>query len=159
MRPRFSHDGKWIFYSGSLAGRSEVYRVPLGGGPPVQVTHNGNSGLSAQDSTDGKTVYFPKAGALWQIPAGGGEERTVGIRVIGWYYQVMDDGIYFLAYRDRTQAEIRFFNFATRAERVVQALGQVRVSTGFAVSPDRKTFLYSLVEGPGSDLMIVENFR
>ena len=96
---------------------------------------------------------------MWQIPAGGGEERAVGIRVSGWYYQVMDDGIYFIAYRDRTQAEIRFFNFATRAERVVQALGQVRFSSRFAVSADRKTFLYALVEGPGSDLMMVENFR
>jgi Tol biopolymer transport system component/predicted Ser/Thr protein kinase len=159
VRPRFSHDGKWILYSASLARRSDVYRVPLGGGAPVQVTHNGNSPTSAQDSTDGKTVYFPKAGALWQIPAGGGEERSVGIGVLGWPYQVMDDGIYFIAYRDRTQAEIRFFNFATRAERVVQALGQVRFSSGFAVSPDRKTFLYSLVEGAGSDLMMVENFR
>jgi hypothetical protein len=30
---------------------------------------------------------------------------------------------------------------------------------GLAVSPDRKTFLFTKVSSPGSDLMLVENFH
>jgi len=86
-------------------------------------------------------------------------------------YAVDSDGIYFMVPNrdyghpnpedeDHVNQEIRFCDFATRTLRVVQALGDIeKGSYWFTVSPDRKTFLYTVREGTGADLMLVENFR
>jgi serine/threonine protein kinase len=58
------------------------------------------------------------------------------------------------------QCEIRFYDLATRAQTIVQALGEVNMSRWhLSASPDRKTFLFAIEEGTGADLMLVENFH
>jgi hypothetical protein len=96
------------------------------------------------------------------VPVAGGEERNLGLKVIQDDFEVMPDGIYYIAptHGNRFRGgEIRFYDFAARRERLVQALGNLTFLFGFTVSPDRKTFLYSAEKGTTNDLMLVENFR
>jgi serine/threonine protein kinase len=158
--PIFSHDGTSIYFTTASTGRPEVFRIRLSGGAPIQVTRYG--GTYPSDSADGKTLYFLRTQELFQMPAAGGVERSLGLKVIQDAYEVLPDGIYYIAqtlgnrYRG---GEIRFYDFATRGERVVQTLGDVEFLYGLSVSPDRKTFLYSAQQGNTNDLMLVENFR
>jgi hypothetical protein len=121
-----------------------------------------NGGDYAEESPDGKLLYFLRNQELYQMPIPGGDERSLGLKVIQDDYEVMPDGIYYIAQTHGNRfrgGEIRFYDFATRRERLVQALGDVTLLFGFSVSPDRKTFLYSADRGTTNNLMLVENFR
>jgi serine/threonine protein kinase/Tol biopolymer transport system component len=158
--PNFSHDGRWVYFRSTRTGRPEVFRIPFAGGAHLQVTRNG--GDYPEESRDGKTVYYLRNQQLYQVPVAGGEERGLGLKVIQDDFEVMPDGIYYIAQTHDSRfrgGEIRFYDFATSRERLVQALGDLTFLFGFTVSPDRKTFLYSAEKGTTNDLMLVENFR
>src|SRR5262249_48411724 len=112
----FSHDGKWIYFASSGTSRAEVFRMPVAGGPPSQLTRNGGS--YPLESPDGKTLYFVRSGRvneLFQMPAGGGEELSVGLKLIQDAYEVMPDGIYYIAATHENRyrgGELRFYDFA-----------------------------------------------
>jgi hypothetical protein len=55
-------------------------------------------------------------------------------------------------------SEIRFYEFATDGSRLVSPI-EGRPYLYMSVSPDRKTFLFTLYGSVGSDLMLIENFR
>ena len=135
--------------------------MPSQGGPAEQITRDG--GYVALESPDGRTLYYTKTGhdgPLFARPPGGGDEKQVLESVARRGFAVFEDGIYYL-YADSTGAvkcEIRFHEFATGRSRLVSAI-EGRLHTYLSVSPDRKTFLFTLVASPGSDLMLIENFR
>ena len=77
--PSWSRDGRWIYFTSDRSGSMQVWKTPLDGGPPVQVTTQG--GFAPMESRDGKTLYFAKNGMpspeIWQIPIAGGPETRV----------------------------------------------------------------------------------
>jgi hypothetical protein len=162
--PSFSHDGKWVYFSSTRTGREEAFRVPVDGGPAAQLTYAGCFG--PLESVDGGTIYCQKdvgrVGAtydLYEVPLGGEPHRPLGISVVPLSFQIVRDGIYFITNpgANSREEEIRFYDFATRRSRLLQALNLG--GFGLSVSPDRKRFLFGSLEGGGSDLMLVENFR
>jgi Tol biopolymer transport system component len=158
--PSFSHDGRWVYFTSTRTGRAEVFRVPFAGGSGVPVTHAGGS--YALESPDGKVVFYLKNWELYQVPLAGGEERRLGLKVIQDDFEVMPDGIYYVAQTHDNRfrgGELRFYDLATRRQRMVEALGDEQFLFGLTVSSDRKTFLYSVRQGGTSDLMLIENFR
>lgn len=160
--PSFSHDGKWIYFGNDRTGHHEIYKLPFAGGAAMQVTYSG--GYSPQESIDGQTIYYLDAfwsGVLHEAPAAGGQDRSLGVGVAYCAFQVVSDGIYFIAPagRDGSGREIRFYDFAARKSRLIQALGNVNTFLGLAVSPDRKIFLYPVWQENSRNLMLVENFR
>jgi hypothetical protein len=160
VEPSFSHDGRWIYFTSTRAGGHEIFRIPFAGGPAVQLTHRG--GENPLEFPNGRIVYYLRNQELCEVPAAGGEERPLGLKVIHDDFEVMPDGIYYVAQtRDNRfrGGEICFYDFATRRERLVQPLGDVEFLFGLSVSSDRKSFLYSVEPGRASDLMLVENFR
>jgi hypothetical protein len=71
----------------------------------------------------------------------------------------MEDGIYYISKpNEKGISYTRFKDFATDSDRVIASI-EGRVSWGLTVSPDRRTFLYTLLDEAGSDLMLVENFH
>jgi Tol biopolymer transport system component len=54
VKPSWSHDGKWIYFSSSRTGAVEIWKIPAAGGEPIQVTRDG--GYVAFESLDGKTL-------------------------------------------------------------------------------------------------------
>jgi Tol biopolymer transport system component/tRNA A-37 threonylcarbamoyl transferase component Bud32 len=159
--PSWSGDGKWIYFASDRTGRFEIWRVPAQGGPAGQITRDG--GYLAFESRDAKTLYYtktgdPGGGPLYARPLGGSEERQVVGRVVGRGFAVFEDGIYYLDSRGPGKYEIRFHEFASSRSRTVSPI-EGQLGLGFSVSPDRKTFLFTWLASPGSDLMLIENFR
>jgi hypothetical protein len=138
--------------------------MPPAGGPPVQVTRHG--GFAAFESPDGRFLYYAKGltvPRLWRIPTNGGDEVEVisSLEAGYWgYWAVVDKGIYYL---DTTTKKpgIALFNLTThRTTRVFDLEDRpAREAPGLAVSPDKRTILYTQLDALNSDIIVVENFR
>jgi len=89
----------------------------------------------------------------------GGAESQVLPFVVWRGFSLVDDGIYFIPDPGADgKSSIQFLTFATgKVKKVASIPGGPDI--GFTVSPDRRYLLYTQVDGAGSDLMLVENFR
>ena len=137
--------------------------MPSTGGPAVQVTRQG--GFAAFESPDGRFLYYAKGLTVpgsWRIPTNGGEEVEVisSLEAGYWgYWVVVENGIYYLD--TKTKPGINFFDTATHRITRVFDLENVlaRKAPGLAISPDKKTILYTQRDALNSDIILVENFR
>jgi hypothetical protein len=136
----------------------EIWKRALQGGQAIQVTHNG--GWVAFESQDGRSLYYEKyrAPGLWVLPLSGGGERRVLESVASRNFVVMNDGIYYMPVPAADgSTTVRFRSFAKSQD---QEIARVRdVINGLAVSPDRKTILFSTYARTGSNVMVVDNFQ
>ena len=70
-----SPDGKWMAYTNNVGGDMNLYKMPLGGGDPVQLTHEPGDEFDAKWSPDGTEIAFHTGGPtsyVFVIPAEGG---------------------------------------------------------------------------------------
>ena len=68
VRPSWSADGQSLYFGSNRSGKEEIWRAPVHGGRPVQITRNG--GMEAFESIAGEEVFFVKSGVrkgLWAI--------------------------------------------------------------------------------------------
>jgi Tol biopolymer transport system component/DNA-binding winged helix-turn-helix (wHTH) protein len=162
--PSWSRDGQWIyFYSDHEKGPFQLWKVPLQGGTPVQVTRNG--GVYAMESNDGRFLYYAKyeEPGIWRMPLAGGEE----VRILEhpetrlWFnWGLSRNGIYFLNLRDSPNGQIEFFD--SKTGETIPIFGLQRPTAecgGVTVSPDGKSILYGQSEIGESYLMLVRNFH
>jgi Tol biopolymer transport system component/DNA-binding winged helix-turn-helix (wHTH) protein len=159
--PSWSRDGKWIYFC-KEGDTDQIWRIPVDGGQAVQVTKNG--GRVAVEAVDGKHLFYTKgngARGLWKLSLPDGEETRVleSGYVVG--FQPFEDGIYFHYGTPIGAAHvIQFLDFASgQSKEIARIEGPAFVRVHLAVSPDRKTILYTQWEVPALDLMLVENFR
>jgi Tol biopolymer transport system component/DNA-binding winged helix-turn-helix (wHTH) protein len=161
--PSWSQDGRSIYFASDRTGGWEIWKMPSAGGPAVQVTHHG--GFASFESPDGAFLYYAKGlkvPGLWRIPTNGGEEVEV-ISSLGagyWgYWTVVDNGIYYLD--PTTKFGINFFDVATHRTTRLFDLGKrpARQVPGLAVSPDKKTILYTQLDALSNDIILVDDFR
>ena len=157
--PAWSRNGEWVYFSSERSGKWQIWKAPIAGGAAVQVTKNG--GFIAQESPDGRTLYYQDYGrSFWKMPVSGGDPIRVLDTVGRW--SVFDQGMYFLDENKRLATRIKFLNFATsRTQEVTTVDLGPRAFSGemFSVSPDAKWILYGSVDQVESDIMLVENFR
>jgi Tol biopolymer transport system component len=158
--PRWSPDGQWIYFSREYKRWSNIYRVPVSGGDPEQVTRSGANTVQV----DEKWIYYStesvaEAGGLWRRPAAGGEPVEVIPKVAGRNYVALEDGIWYITPFMRDGSLLQFYDFATRGARTVYRLPR-RPFGGLTLSPDRRRILFTQIDQDiASDLMLVENFR
>ncbi len=55
---RTSRDGKWILYDSDRDGKANIYRVPVSGGQPEQLTHESFDVFAPDLSPDGKLLAY-----------------------------------------------------------------------------------------------------
>jgi len=68
-----SPDGRWIVYDNNLGGDANIYKLPLEGGPPVQLTNEAGDEMGPRWSPDGSEIAFYGAlGEVFLTPADGG---------------------------------------------------------------------------------------
>jgi serine/threonine-protein kinase len=53
-----SSDGRWILYDSNLRGHSDIYRMPVAGGQPQQLTSGGGDKFAPNLSADGKLLAY-----------------------------------------------------------------------------------------------------
>ncbi len=164
--PAWSRDGRSLYLTSGRSGSLQIWKLPVDGGAPVQLTRGG--GAEASESPDGRIIYYtkvPEIGpGLWSMPAGGGNEERVLQSVRFGYWAVARSGIYFIDFDVPSEGPrpVRFFAFTSRQ---VTQVGTVENTVswtntpGFAVSPDSRWLLYSSLESTDADLMLVDNFR
>jgi Tol biopolymer transport system component len=164
--PSWSRDGRLIYFVSGRSGSLQIWKAPVDGGAPAQITRGG--GAEALESPDGRLLYYtkvPETGpGLWSIPIAGGEETRVLDSVRFGYWALVSNGIYFIDFN--TPGDMpRPVKFLSFHDRQVKQIGTVEKSVawnsnkGFAVSPDSRWLLYSSLESTEADLMLLDNFR
>jgi Tol biopolymer transport system component len=167
-RPSWSQDGLWIYYFSDQTGANQIWKAPVGGGEPVQLTRKG--GYQPLESPDGKYVYYAserEESTIRRVPVDGGEEADIltGIKKPGYgYWDVTSEGIYFVDEAPDEYAESRWvlklYDFETERISVITDLDQPPyASTVLDVSPDGNWFVYAQIDRSDSDLMLVEDFQ
>ena len=75
---RFSPDGNWIAFNAQYEGGTDVYKMPVQGGPPERLTYDPNGAEVQGWTPDGSGVLFrshrnsPNVRHLFVVPANGG---------------------------------------------------------------------------------------
>ena len=165
IQPTWSRDGAFIYFASDSSESTywQIQRMPANGGPWVQVTQNG--GLFAQESLDGKTLYFSDDNALWSLPTAEiGRGRTNAVKLIdglvyGLNFGVTSKGIYYMsAGPSPRQSTIHFFDFQTRKAQSVLQVDKLWWF-GLTVSPDQRSILYSVRDQDGTDLLLVDHVQ
>ena len=76
-----SPDGRWLYFDSDRSGNSDIYRMPLRGGEPEQLTTHPADDFSPDVSADGRWVAFHalRFGTrdIFVMPAEGGEAERV----------------------------------------------------------------------------------
>jgi hypothetical protein len=139
----------------------QVWKTPLDGGPPVQVTTQG--GFAPMESRDGKTLYFAKNGMpspeIWQIPIAGGPETRVSpiLRPGTWAsWAEVGRGIYFIQQGPAGTPVLSFLDFSDH--RIYSVSAMERFPFWLAVSPDGKALAFDMTSREESHIMIENGF-
>jgi Tol biopolymer transport system component/DNA-binding winged helix-turn-helix (wHTH) protein len=164
--PNWSLDGKWIYFYSDQGGEPfQLWKVPVNGGPPVQITKNG--GVFGAESADGLSLYYAKlhVPGIYKMPLRGGDEERVLDRAGGgeWAnWALARNGVYFRDAKklkdDHYLGLLNFFDFATRKITTVSTMDQPG-GVGIGLSADGKSILFDGKGDAESSIMLVKNFR
>ena len=162
-RPHWSRDGKWIYFRSDEVGKIGVYRCPSSGGDAIRLS-NDLDGSSPQESFDGKTVYFASHGKTSDMrkealpPQLGTDSEVEGLpRLRSSALWTLSPGGIYLVPGDAPRS-VRYFDFATKQVRLVFEMNE-DFGNALSVSTDGRWILYSQVEAPNSDIMLVDHFQ
>ncbi len=159
--PSWSRDGQWVYFASKGGGKDfQVWKVPIRGGSAVQMTKKG--GFAPLEADDGflyytKGFYIP---GIWKVPSHGGTEVAVLDTSYApeWSdWAVVSGGMYFVNSRSSPKPILEFFDFATGRRTSIAVLDGE--SQGLAISPDRKSILYSQLDEDNAGIVVVKNFR
>jgi Tol biopolymer transport system component/DNA-binding winged helix-turn-helix (wHTH) protein len=163
--PSWSADGNWIYFSSDRSGSWEIWKVSLPNKEAVQVTRQG--GINAQESADGKSVYYDKPvkpvaswtlskPGLWVMPTSGGPEKLI-LSDPDRFWHVRAEGIYYVVDAE-PHPRVQLYRFATGKITTIGHLDKpVFGPPGLGISPDGRTLLYGQVDTGTADLMLVKN--
>ena len=86
--PAFSPDGKSLAFVRNTLDVLEIYRLPLGGGQPTQITFDHADIQGIAWTPDGKELVFSSSRqgspSLWRVSAQGGTPQRLPIAGAGW---------------------------------------------------------------------------
>ena len=170
--PTWSHDGRWIYHSGSMGAASDpfhmtpraggLWRTPSRGGAAERIAQGDSTGFG-QESADGTGVLYQADeldSPLLALALTGGPARQVVKCVRGrGAFTSGPQGLYYLACAPGPDAPVHLLHPDGRDE----LLGTLEKASGpyngLAVSPDGTTILYTKVVSEGADLNLIENFK
>ncbi|MDX1502183.1 MAG: PDZ domain-containing protein [Thermoanaerobaculia bacterium] len=108
MQPKFSPSGEAIAVMGNYDGDTDLYTVPVSGGPPQRVTYHPGTEILTDWTPDDRLVFYqrgreiyPRAQEMFAVAAGGGEPEKMPVPY-GAVGAVSADGSW-LAYTPHTR--------------------------------------------------------
>lgn len=161
-RPEWSRDGNTIFFSSNRGGgRPQVWRVPVAGGDPVNVSKH--PAYTVRTSPDGEWIYYvpaPTAEVRRMRLDGTGDSVVLNAPVSGLAFTVVARGLYGLVRPEPSKLynSVLFLSFLDAKRSEVLKLDFAPL-LGLSVTPDERYLLLTHPDLKGTDLMLVENFR
>jgi Tol biopolymer transport system component len=165
VAPGWTRDGRSVYFSSRRSGRWEIWKQPLAGGEPAQITLNG--GFAPTESDDGRYLYYVKRApqdGLWRVALAGGAESPVlesfDDRMWG-YWAVTPAGLYYADFpASGTQARVQLLPAAGSPREIVAFTRRPSPwDRGLAVSPDGRFLIWVQVDLTGSDIFLLDGFR
>ena len=163
--PVWSADGQWIYFL--TVNTPGVWKVSANGGNAVPLTKKRAYWL--QVSPDGTRVFFSTTTQiveLWSVSAAGGNERREeGSPFQEASWTLANGGIYFIALSGEQLTDahysLNFLELASHRVKKIADPGQTLPAWlgGMTVSPDGHTLLFSKIDRPQVDIMLVEGFH
>ena len=167
QRPRWSRDGRRLYFGSDSSGRFEIWRVDVDRegktGGAAQLTHQG--GYAAFESADGRRLYYSAwtLRQIWSMPAAGGpEEPAPGNTPLNRYPANLTAGLrglYYLGQSGKQGTPLWFLPFQGGLPRILAVEHRMPSAFGITVSPDDRWLLFSVFEQTSGDILSVPGFR
>jgi Tol biopolymer transport system component len=159
--PSWSRDGRWIYFRSDRERVGHIWKVPVSGGTPTQVTQS--EGSQAVESPDGSRLYFVRkwdVPGIWSIPVTGAKETLVASDVSEALWAVADRGILFVQTSPKPSPEgptLRFLDFDSGKVSVIARIeGTAPILPGFSASRDGRTLIFTRLDRAERDLMLID---
>jgi len=162
--PRFSRDGKWIYFFSNRSGSTQLWRMPAPGEPPAAPVRLTVKGLSdAVESEDRKYLYIARRYKLYRMPIDAQDEKGIEevVPKIFWRdFALVPGGLIYATGWTNLIQTIERMDWATGQKRKLMEIGpRPNLYGPFVVSPDRKWLLTDRVDQQNIEIMMVENFQ
>jgi len=160
--PRWSNDGKWIYFGSDRSGAWEIWKIGAWGGSPVRVTHQG--GFVAEESLDGKYLFYVKQNGesveMWKMAVVGGTEMRLSpaIHPLDWAaWAIARDGLLFVEHGADDDASISLLDLSS--ERVKSLAVLDKPPFWMAATRDGRSVIFDQPGQFESHVALLENFR
>lgn len=160
--PRWSRDGKWIYFASDRSGDWQIWKIRDWGDAPVQLTRRG--GFAAEESADGKYIYYTKhnreSPELWRVPSDGGPESLIlpALRPADWAaWTVVETGILFVELGPNREPTVNSYDLSKGAVRQLIVLD--KPPFGITASRGGKRMIFDQPAQAQSHVMLLENFH
>jgi hypothetical protein len=150
--PTFSSDGRWMYFTSSRSGSSQIWKSLLDGTSPQPVTRLGGAYVLGIKND---VLYYEKNDSLWKASLSQASESLMLPGVFVRNSVIATNGIYVSPPGSRV---LRYLNFSTGAVNDAITLEQP-MSAGVSLSADERYLILTQMESRGSDLMMIENAR
>jgi Tol biopolymer transport system component/DNA-binding winged helix-turn-helix (wHTH) protein len=163
--PRWSRDGRWIYFSSHQNGARDIWRVGATGGQPAQVTRTGSGFLGYEVGDGTSLLYQPVSGdsaLLLQALTGTTAPKQLVDCVRSAAFAPTGRTVVYVACDPSSRPPLRVIDLDTGRDRLLGRLEHFRpgaMHVNFASSPDGGTILFNGAVRRGGDLMLIENFR
>lgn len=147
-----------MYFASYREGTSQIWKVAVDTGRAVRMTRDG--GLVAEESPDGRTLYFTRddelSTSVLAMPSTGGESSLVIDGINHRQMAVTQGGIYYVLAAAPT--EIRFLDFSSGAHRHVASLPRT-VTGSIAADVNHRRLLFGFAGSPPGDLILARGVR
>lgn len=159
--PSWSRDSRNLYINEGLPPEMSFLRILATGGVARRVTPH--AGRYPHESFNGKEIYFEVSSGqqtceIWKVPVAGGPASLVISQAFARSWDLDAEGIWHVTVDTNNAARLEYFDFTTQRSRTIYEFLSPPMR-GLAVSPDRRTVLFVQVDGQGSNIMLMENFR
>ena len=163
--PRWSRDGKWIYFSNDGGGSREIWRVAPIGGTPEQITRTGSGFVGYEFSNGTSLLDQPTHGdsaLLLTSLSGRATPRRLVDCVRTAAFAAFERTVLYVPCDSSSRPPLRSIDTISGKDRLLGQLEAVPpggMHVNLAVSPDGETILFRGVLGRSGDVTVIENFR
>jgi Tol biopolymer transport system component len=157
IRPEWSHDGQWIYFGSDRGGQGmQVWKIPIAGGEPVQVTRNG--GQAAFETPGREWLFVVRSPELLRMRLDGSQETVLHKNVYTNFATISATHIYVLDGLKLLRAPFDAPTFETARE-FNPRNAPIGGGTCIGLPGDERYLLYRRNTHTITNLVLVENFK